>query len=593
MQSHKEKKELFLIALGYSDGAHLEKETCFIQMGLLYLATMLKDKGYSTKVIFRDYPDVDLMIEEIKEQNPGILGFYTTTENIFRTLKCAKILKKAFPSIIIILGGPHGSIMDKEILGKEKAIDLIVRKEGEITLSEIVSFYFAGKGRLEDIKGITYRKEDEIIQNPDREFIEELDSLPIPDRDFLEEPIRTFDILYPRIITGRGCPFKCAFCYEGFGNKYRMRGPENVLEEVDYLLKRGTVRYIRFLDDTFTVNPGRTMKICKGLRERSEDGKKFVWFAEGRVDVLSRNPRLIYEMSLSGLANIQLGVECADEHILELYQKNITLAQIEKVVSICNDALIPSISINFILGGPFESHDIYEKNLNFIRKLMALAPGRLNITSSILVPFPGTAIRKEPEKFGLKIIDPEMITGMTNEACFCESESLNKYDLINMKRAFERDVENIMKGISKEVPYKTISQHFSLQFFGITSPWQYLFSEDTGIKRFFNLKLHSANLSFSEMAENKLADSYPTRTYPLNYNKQNLVIVEKVYGEEELDFPSSRLYELSSGKRTFRDIVALAKENIFRDMSHEEIHRRIRLSYENLEKLHAIIFTAI
>lgn len=587
-------KSFLLISLGYSDGSSIEEETSYIQLGILYLATVLKNNNYRVKVLFKDYPDPDLIIEKIKEENAFLAGFYSTTENIYRTLKCINFIKKSFPELIIILGGPHGTVTDKELMEKEKNIDIIVRNEGEETILDLAKFFIDRNGNLDGIKGITYREKDLIIRNPDRPFIENLDSLPIPDRDLLYEPIKTFDKLYPRIITGRGCPFKCAFCYEGMsGNKYRMRSAENVIEEIDYILERGEIRYIRFLDDTFTVNPRRTMKICNALRERSKEGKNFMWFAEGRVDVLSKNPRLLYAMSLSGIANIQLGVECADQKILDLYEKNITLRQIEEVVYLCSQALIPSISINFILGGPFESKETIKKNLEFIEKLMKIAPGRLNVSSSLLVPFPGTAISRNPEKYGLNIIDPDCITGMTNETCYCETEYLDRYELTNIKRNFSREIEKMMINISKEVPYHTVSQNFSLQFFGLSTPWYILFSRDIGIKRYFNLKLHGANLSLSEIPSEQIDSFYPTRTYNLNYNEKDLVILDKVYGKEILNNEESRIYELSSGKRTFNDIVKIAGEKIFKDLSERDLMEKVMNTYIRLESLHSIIFAKI
>jgi len=585
---------ILLVSLGYSQGAFMKKETSFVQLGLLYLATVLKKNNYRANLLFSDYPDISLIIEKIKSEKVVIVGFYTTTENIFRSIKCSNVLKKSCPDLIIIMGGPHASVMDEEILEKETSVDVIVRKEGENILPELVRFYIEATGDLKDIKGITYRDGNRVIRNFDGPFIEDLDTLPLPDRDLLDEPIKTFDIQFPRIITGRGCPFQCAFCHQGMGgNRYRMRSAENVLEEVDCLLKRGPVKYIRFLDDTFMVNIRRTMKLCRGLRERSGEGKNFMWFAEGRVDILSQYPRLIYEMSLAGLANIQLGVECAHQATLDIYNKKITLEQIEEVVLLCGDAKIPCISINFILGGPFETREIYEKNLKFAEKLMKIAPGRVNIISSLLVPFPGTAIRKEPDKFGLKIIDGDCITGMTNETCFCETEDLDRYELANMKMDFAKQTREIMIRNSREIPFETVSQNFSLKFYGIETSWYNILSEDTGIKRYFNLKLHRSNLSMEEISEENFPSFYPTRTYPLNYNENNLLILEKTYGSEIFNSFDTRLYELSSGKRMVKDIVNKIKEEFFEVLPVDEVYKRVKTSYRGMEKLQSIVFAKI
>jgi len=443
MSFNKNIQSILLIYTGYSDGIHPEDDVQVIQLGILYLGTVLKQHGYKVKILNTYYPDTEKISQEIKNENINIVGFYTTTENIYRCLRCAGELKSNSPDVLIIMGGPHASIKDIDILEEEKSVDIIIRKEGEYTLLEVVKCYSLLSKNLRNIKGITYRKDNKILRNPDRPLIENLDSIPLPDRDLLSESLRSFDITYPRIITGRGCPFSCAFCYEGFsGSKYRMRSAENVLSEIDYLLKRGNVKYIRFMDDTFTISPLRTLKICRGLRERREKG--FLWFAEGRVDILAKHPDLIYEMSMAGLVNLHIGVECADQKTLDIYKKNITLEQVEKVVKTCCKAQIPLISMNFILGGPVDSKEVYYKNLDFIKKLMKLAPGRLQITSALLIPFPGTKISNHPEKYGLNIIDPLCKTGITNETCYCETEFLNKYELIRMKRNFDMEVDKII-----------------------------------------------------------------------------------------------------------------------------------------------------
>lgn len=590
----KQLHSVMLAYFGYSYGVDLSRATRNVQLGILYLGTMLKNDGYKVNILCTDFPWLDDIIEKIRNEHIAIAGFYTITDNIDRCVRCASLLKELFPDLIILMGGPHASVLDKEILKKHNSVDMIVRGEGEYTLLSIARFFYDGSGELKDIKGITYRKNNEICRNDDAPFVSDLDSLPLPDRDLLEEPVRSTDIFYPRIITGRGCPFKCAFCYEGFhGSAYRMRTAGDVLREVDSLIKRGEIGYILFLDDTFSVHPQRTMKICKGLRSMSEEGRKFVWFSEGRVDVLSKYPRLIYAMKLAGLAVIQLGVECADQKILDMYEKHITLEQIEEAIRICVDAKIPSISINFILGGPFESRELYEKNLDFVRKLMKVAPGRLNVSSTLLAPFHGTRIMKEPARFGLKIIDRECKTGITNKTCFCETDYMNEYELTGLRIDFDREVLNIMIDVSKDLTRDIIYEIFSVKYFGVDSQWATLLSYDRGIRRFINLKIHKSYFAIDEVEEDRLSDYYPVRTYPLVYDDNNRVVFYKIYGKEILNDIDSRLYEYSSGKRTFREILNIAKEQLFKELPSEEVYKRVKDFYVTVDKFYGIIFSKI
>jgi radical SAM superfamily enzyme YgiQ (UPF0313 family) len=128
----KDLQTILLISLGYSYGVTFDKSSCYVQLGLLYLGTVLKHRGYKVRLLYSDYPDVDEIIEQIKSRHVAIVGFYTTTENINRSLKCAHMLKEHFPDLIIMMGGPHASVMDKHILETYKHIDVIARGEGRI-----------------------------------------------------------------------------------------------------------------------------------------------------------------------------------------------------------------------------------------------------------------------------------------------------------------------------------------------------------------------------------------------------------------------------------------------------------------------------
>jgi len=147
--------------------------------------------------------------------------------------------------------------------------------------------------------------------------------------------------------------------------------------------------------------------------------------------------------------------------------------------------------------------------------------------------------------------------------------------------------------LSRYVPYDIISQYFSLKSSGLETPWAALFSDDTGVRRFYNLKLHKINISFSEAEEDKILNYYPSRTYPLFYNEDNSIVLHKVYGKEILDDTGSRLYELSSGKRTFSEILHIAEEKIFTDRDSSSVYEEVKKFYRLMEKFCAVIFLKI
>ena len=158
------------------------------------------------------------------------------TQTFESALKTASAAKEACPDAKIVMGGPHATFQDKEILRQEKVVDIIVRGEGEETLLEL-----AKQPELEnigDIKGITYRSGGEIVQTPTRPFIQNLDALPRP--DYKQIPIEKYKINGKRIlpiISSRGCPFQCSFCVasEMFGRTFRARSEGNVVDEIEWL----------------------------------------------------------------------------------------------------------------------------------------------------------------------------------------------------------------------------------------------------------------------------------------------------------------------------------------------------------------------
>ena len=363
----KKKDKILLVSTGYSPANETDSGTTQLQLGQLYLATILNEKGYLVKLYSNLFPEPGEFTELIKEGNYSIVGFYSTSNIIERVKALIEIVKNSIPETLIFLGGPHPTVMDKELLLECRA-DLIMRHEAEYTFPEVLDYYYENKGSLEDIKGITFRKGDKIIRTPEGGFIENLDELPVPNWNLLEGDLAKVNHRYVSIITGRGCPFKCAFCFEAFsGNKYRFRSAENVMKEVDLLLDKGEVKYIKFMDDTFIVDMERVERICNSLIKRREL-HDFYWFCEARVDILNKRLSLLNKMREAGLAVLQIGVESGNQHILDLYDKKITLKEIEDVVKACVKADIFCISINVIIGGPFETEETIKNTANFVKK---------------------------------------------------------------------------------------------------------------------------------------------------------------------------------------------------------------------------------
>lgn len=145
-------------------------------------------------------------------------------------------------------------------------------------------------------------------------------------------------------------------------------------------------------------------------------------------------------MKQAGLVKIQLGGESGCQEILDAYKKGVTIEELEFVTKELVKAEIPYIYVNFIIGGAFETESTFERTLTFAKKLMSIAPGRIEISSSVFTPTPGSPMYNHPELFGLRIIDKRIIRGASCSFVFAETEQLNQYKIWQLRNRFNNEI---------------------------------------------------------------------------------------------------------------------------------------------------------
>jgi anaerobic magnesium-protoporphyrin IX monomethyl ester cyclase len=209
------------------------------------------------------------------------------------------------PYVKLIAGGPQAREWDRRIV--DSGFDAAVRCEGEQVIADLVEWAKEGCS-LAAVKGVTWRNELGPVPNPDALPID-LDLLPIPDR--LLNPDRLNPDGAASIITGRGCPFRCTFCYEGRPEaKYRPRPLSNVLEEPEWLVTARGARYVSILDDVFTLSAKRVLEFTDRVKDiKRSTGADFIWFCEARADIIVKRPDMVYACVESGLTRMQVGME--------------------------------------------------------------------------------------------------------------------------------------------------------------------------------------------------------------------------------------------------------------------------------------------
>ena len=413
---------------------------------LFPLGKIIEDNSFSYKVLnlklLSDY-SIGFLIKELKMMSFKAIGISTHADNVKWIYKIVNQIKVHFPEIPIILGGPQVSFSGNTIL-ENCNCDILVKHEGEKKLIEILNYYIRGKSQLKNINGIAFRDNGEIVNTPEAELID-LDTLPSPDYSILtnfnhwhipqdcppEKAKRFLEHILRRnkgYISSRGCPYNCIFCVEGnLKQKHRMRSIENVEKDLRLFLSQTGLKFINFMDDTFTSSRKRVLEMCDMINRIRKD-YDFRWYVEGRVNILAENLDLIDIMVDSGLTYLQVGIESGSQKVLDAQNKRITTDQLKVVFSKIGELKNKNIAIvgNIILGNAGETEESLIETLNFAKELYKLANFNASITFGFLVPFQGTPIKENPNKYGLKILDENFELNMIQfREVICLPNNLN------------------------------------------------------------------------------------------------------------------------------------------------------------------------
>ena len=362
-------------------------------MMLLYLAKPLIDKGFDVDILDLTvyHIDAERFKDYVETYRPSIAGITCTTMAFSNALRSAEYIKRVDPGIKVVMGGPHVTFKAKETLEND-CIDFVVRGEGDTVFTGLVEHLLRGKGSLQTIKGISYRDNGTIVENP-MTTIKDLDSLKYPQRDLR---FLTRYSVPGALQSSRGCPFRCQFCSAAAmaGGKYRLRSPKSIMEEIDYLVLHVGVNYIAFLDDTLTGFPDLTEKICLHIIGKNYPLK---WMCESRVDIVNRD--LLKLMARAGCISIQFGFESGSPDVLESIKKNISLEEMENAVRLCVGTGINATG-NFMIGFPNDTRKTIAETVSVAKKMKKLGA---QVGIAVLTPFPGTYFYEHADELGITI----------------------------------------------------------------------------------------------------------------------------------------------------------------------------------------------
>lgn len=385
----------------------------------------------------------------ILEYKPAVVGISAKSQNFTSACIVAKLVKEIDAKIIVIMGGPHPSMVGAEIL-KYPEVDLAVIGEGEATIVELLNAIEVGEN-FDPIKGLVYRKNDLIIENPCRGFIDNLDSLSFP-YDAAKETLKDF-VRYPKAVFGyilatRGCPYNCFFCGSRniWSRRVRFRSPENVVGEIKKLQKEG-IRLFHFVDDNFGGNKRYISDLCNALIKHCPGIK---WDCEFHVNLVS--DEVISLMKKAGCFFIQIGIESGSNEILKQMRKNITIEEAYAAArSIKKYGIL--LQAFFIIGFPQET----EQSLNDTKAAMK----KINcdvLIYSIFTPYPHTEAFEFCKEHGLlgENYDVSLYNHQSPANHFCMYIPKDKFRVL---------ASEIEKAVDKKNKINRIKRIFSLTTF--------------------------------------------------------------------------------------------------------------------------------
>jgi radical SAM superfamily enzyme YgiQ (UPF0313 family) len=370
-RKEREMKNIYFIE-AKSPNKHIYSRVKLPRLGSIILATILKNKGYNTKVFIEDIAEPDW--KELEGADLICLSSITSTAP--RAYQLAKKFREK--KIPVVMGGPHSTFLPDESLSY---VDYVVRGEGEETIVELIEHLKSGLP-LNTIKGLSFKTKDGIIHNPGRELISDLDAAPIPD----------FKLVYKwdkskvaPIATSRGCPFACRFCsvIPMFGRKYRFKSIDRVIEEIKAVASEA--RHIFFIDDNFAADKKRTKEL---LRAILDNNLKIEWSAQMRTDI-ARDPELIKLMAKTGCFQVFIGFESINPKTLLLYNKGQKVEDIDNCIRLLKNHSI-HIHGMFVLGSDKDDLKTIRDTQKYAKKLDIES-----IQFMMLTPLPGTPVFEE------------------------------------------------------------------------------------------------------------------------------------------------------------------------------------------------------
>jgi radical SAM superfamily enzyme YgiQ (UPF0313 family) len=346
----------------------------FPPIGIMSLSSVVKRAGHECIMFDQANPETpnEVIIEEIKKKKPGLVGlsFLSTTSYPYAKI-LARAIRAADPKVKLAFGGVFASLNAALVKMQCPEVDFVCRGDGEQLLLDLIE-------RIDDpstVASLTWAKDGQVMNNPNRPPERNLDQWPFPDRESLKlDFVESMPLDVPAVLsmerfttmqTSRGCPWSCVFCDIPIFNegKWRSRSPQHVIEEFKHLQAQG-YGSVYFVDDHFLLQPRRIEAICKGINDNNIN---IQWGCEGRVDSVAQH--LFPAMAKAHCRTLMFGLESGSQKILDRVKKEQTLEEITTAVTNAKKAGIEIVHGFFVVGNPDETVEDMKATFDFAAKL--------------------------------------------------------------------------------------------------------------------------------------------------------------------------------------------------------------------------------
>lgn len=375
----------------YEDAKEQEVMRPYPPLGILYLSSYLKERGFEVDVFDTTFSSRRAFEDYLRENRPPVVGIYANMMTRTSALHQIRLCKQYDARVVV--GGPDPANYVEEYL--RRGADVVVIGEGERTIEELLPHLTGGgRPRLEEVRGIVFQTSDgEFVRTEARSYIDKLDALPYPDREAIdiEEYIRVWRKHHGRgsvsMITARGCPYQCKWCSHAvFGYTYRWRSVEDVVDEVELILDRYDPDVLWYADDVFTIKPSWFYDYAEELDRR---GIRIPFETISREDRLDED--VIQTLADMGCFRLWVGSESGSQHVLDEMKRRTDAERVVDVVHMLQEHGIEA-GMFIMLGYEEEEIDDIETT---VRRLKQARPDRF--LSTVAYPIKNTPYYREVE----------------------------------------------------------------------------------------------------------------------------------------------------------------------------------------------------